>query len=73
MLTDGVVEPRYEDFVRFREGLSPEARKVPVFTVLYGAADEDEMTRLAELTGGKVFDAREDGIGEGFKEIRAYQ
>ena len=73
VLTDGVVEPRYEDFVRFCEGLSPEARKVPVFTVLYGAADEDEMTRLAELTGGKVFDAREDGIGEVFKEIRAYQ
>ncbi|MFL1378514.1 substrate-binding domain-containing protein [Nocardiopsis protaetiae] len=54
-------------------GLSPRAARVPVFTVLFGEAGEDEMADLVELTGGRLFDAREQSLEEVFREIRGYQ
>lgn len=54
-------------------GLSPEAARVPVFTVLFGEAGEDEMADLVEQTGGRLFDAREQSLEEVFREIRGYQ
>ncbi|MBY8847489.1 VWA domain-containing protein [Saccharothrix sp. MB29] len=48
-------------------------RGVPVFTVLFGEGSDDELTRVAALTGGKVFDARAVDLGGVFREIRGYQ
>jgi Ca-activated chloride channel family protein len=46
---------------------------VPVFTILFGDGNVDEMQRVAELTGGRSFDARGDGLAAAFREIRDYQ
>ncbi|GAA0968031.1 VWA domain-containing protein [Actinocorallia libanotica] len=46
---------------------------VPVFPVLFGEAEEEEMNELAELTGGRAFDAREQSLQTVFREIRGYQ
>jgi Ca-activated chloride channel homolog len=47
---------------------------VPVFPVLFGTAREDEMRRLADLTGGLMFDARKKtSLVDVFREIRGYQ
>lgn len=47
--------------------------KIPVFVILYGEASEEEMSFLANFTGGKVFNARGGNLAETFEEIRSYQ
>ncbi|SHI85076.1 Ca-activated chloride channel family protein [Nocardiopsis flavescens] len=75
LMTDGEVNwgTGPAPFERELRGLSPRAARVPVFTVLFGDAGEDEMADLAEMTGGRVFDAREQSLEEVFREIRGYQ
>jgi Ca-activated chloride channel homolog len=46
---------------------------VPVFPLLFGENNEGEMTALAQLTGGRAFDARSGSLADAFKEIRGYQ
>jgi Ca-activated chloride channel homolog len=45
---------------------------VPVFCVLFGETDAEEMEEVARLTGGRTFDARTAPLAEVFKEIRGY-
>jgi Ca-activated chloride channel family protein len=75
LMTDGEVNEGmdYQGFADFHAGLERPAADVPVFTVLFGEADVPEMTELAELTGGRVFDAREQSLDTVFREIRGYQ
>ena len=75
LLSDGVVTSG-KTFAMFKDSyqqLTPAQQSIPVFVILYGEANELEMTDLAELTGGKVFDAINSDLGEVFKEIRGYQ
>jgi Ca-activated chloride channel family protein len=75
LMTDGEVN-RGAGLDGFRQSLatrSDEVARVPVFTVLFGESDVPEMTELAELTGGRVFDAREQDLEQVFREIRGYQ
>jgi Ca-activated chloride channel homolog len=63
----------YDDFVRLHRSFPPELQNVPVFTVLFGDGNRDEMSGVAELTGGRLFDARTEALSTIFKEIRGYQ
>ncbi|MBO0609219.1 vWA domain-containing protein [Myceligenerans salitolerans] len=51
------------------------AAGVPTFVVMLGDDERAraDVARVAELTGGRVFEAAEGSIGEAFKEIRGYQ
>jgi Ca-activated chloride channel family protein len=51
----------------------PQLAKVPVFTILFGEGNVAEMQQIADLTGGKSFDARTGSLPAAFKEIRGYQ
>ncbi|WP_432825324.1 VWA domain-containing protein [Dactylosporangium sp. CA-092794] len=51
----------------------PQLPKVPVFTILFGEGNVGEMQKVADLTGGKSFDARTGSLPAAFKEIRGYQ
>jgi len=63
----------YTDYAA-RHGQLPEAlRTVPVFPVLFGEANIDEMEQVAQLTGGRSFDARSGGLDAAFREICGYQ
>ncbi|GAA0410281.1 VWA domain-containing protein [Acrocarpospora corrugata] len=62
-----------EEFGAFYRALPEGQRTVPTFVVLFGDSDVAEMTRIAELTGGAVFDARSGSLAAAFKEIRGYQ
>ncbi|WP_284522948.1 VWA domain-containing protein [Corynebacterium aquatimens] len=53
--------------------LPADKRRIPVFIILYGSANESEMRELAAMTGGKVFDALGGDLEAAFKEIRGYQ
>ncbi|MGM1060715.1 VWA domain-containing protein [Saccharothrix sp. Mg75] len=61
------------DFEASFAALPEQLRGVPVFTVLFGEGSSDELTRVASLTGGTVFDARATDLGGVFREIRGYQ
>jgi Ca-activated chloride channel family protein len=47
--------------------------KVPVFAILYGESNANEMAVLVERTGGRVFDARKMSLKQVMKAIRSYQ
>ncbi|MGJ6965484.1 extracellular solute-binding protein [Streptosporangium sp. G11] len=65
--TDG---SSYDDFASYYASLPVKFR---TFVVLFGDSDVDEMKRIAQLTGGAAFDARQGSLATAFKEIRGYQ
>jgi Ca-activated chloride channel family protein len=62
-----------EAFKRDYQALPEDVRGIPVFWVLFGEANEKDLKALAQLTGGRVFDARKASLYSVFKDIRAYQ
>lgn len=55
------------------KGLPEDAYSIPTFAVLFGDSVPEDLEAIAELTGGRVFDARKDGLTSSFQEIRGYQ
>ena len=51
---------------------TPEVQGIPVYAILFGEASRAEMEQLAQLTGGRVFDAENGDLTAAFKEIRGY-
>ncbi|WP_106402237.1 VWA domain-containing protein [Actinocorallia populi] len=51
------------DFLRFHAGLAPWLREVPVYPVLVGGSG---LRELADRTGGRVLDARQDDLAADF-------
>jgi Ca-activated chloride channel family protein len=75
VLTDGQNTENFdlEDFRKFHQSLSADARTIKVFPILFGEGNVDEMTELARMTGGRTFDARKHALAVVFKDIRGYQ
>lgn len=75
LMTDGdnSAGPPIQHFEEFYRQQPPELRHIKTFTVLFGNADEAEMKRVAELTGGRMFDGRKGDLSRVFKKIRGYQ
>jgi len=61
------------DFESFYNGLGAEKANIATFVVLFGDGNVDELTDVAELTGGKAFDALNGDLAGAFQEIRGYQ
>lgn len=75
LMTDGE-NNRGDDFDHFAEkwrALPQYARHVHIFPIFIGEASPAELQRIADLTGGRAFDARHETLSEIFKEIRGYQ
>jgi Ca-activated chloride channel family protein len=47
--------------------------RVKTFSIMFGNADEETMTSISEITGGRVFDGKSHPLDHIFKEIRGYQ
>lgn len=75
VLTDGQNTGNYkiEDFRAMHQGLPADLRNIKVFPILFGEGNVSEMTELAQLTGGRTFDARKHALSQVFKDIRGYQ
>ena len=61
------------DFVAWYRAQSESVRGIPVFPILFGEGNANELGDLAGLTGGKLFDSRSNSLTAVFKEIRGYQ
>ena len=75
LMTDGenTAGAGARDFDAFYARLGPEARDIPVFPILFGDSDRSELAHIADLTGGRLFDARQGSLDGAFEEIRGYQ
>jgi Ca-activated chloride channel family protein len=63
---DGAEPEEFEQTVR-------QGDKFSVFPILFGEASDRAMERIAQLTGGRVFDGNKSALASVFKEIRGYQ
>lgn len=74
LMTDGAnnVGADLTAFQAFVAALPQAEKAVPVFPVLFGEGNNDEMAAIAQATGGKTFDARGAGLATAFKQIRGY-
>jgi len=61
-----------DDFLAYYASL-PGAQNIKTFVILFGEADEEEMSAIADATGGRVFDAKQTPLETIFKQIRGYQ
>ncbi|WP_432086787.1 substrate-binding and vWA domain-containing protein [Streptomyces sp. bgisy095] len=62
-----------DGFAAFHRSLPADQRRTPVFPILFGDSDRAELEGIAELTGGKLFDATGGSLDGAFEEIRGYQ
>ena len=46
-------------------------RKIPIYSITFGSADERQLEEIAELSNAKVFDGKTDLL-EAFKKVRGY-
>jgi Ca-activated chloride channel family protein len=74
LMTDGEVNEgiTFEEFQARHERLDPATREVPTYTVSFGEADVEALADVAELTGGRAFEASDD-LRSVFRTIRGYQ
>jgi Ca-activated chloride channel family protein len=75
LMTDGEnnVGMDVDAFARFYAALPPQKTEIRVFPILFGEGNVDEMNHLAQITGGRTFDARKGDLTAVFRDIRGYQ
>ena len=44
---------------------------IPIYSITFGSSSESQLSRIANLTNGKVFDGK-SGLKAAFKEVRSY-
>jgi Ca-activated chloride channel family protein len=62
-----------KEFDGFYAGLPRKQQEIPVFPILFGDSDRGELEHIADLTGGRLFDAQKGSLDGAFEEIRGYQ
>ena len=75
LMTDGenTAGDEAQDFDGFYRGLGVARRDTPVFPILFGDSSRAELQHIADLTGGRLFDARQGSLDGAFEESRGYQ
>lgn len=68
-MTDGMINVgRFTQLSKYYKDLNKE---IPVYSITFGSAEEDELQEIANLTNAKVFDGKTDLL-KAFKEVRGY-
>jgi len=75
LMTDGenTTGAKAREFDGFYRQLPGTQREIPVFPILFGDSDKAELQHIADLTGGRLFDAQKGSLDGAFEEIRGYQ
>ena len=68
ILSDGVSSGSFSDFEEAYQELGQE---VPIFSIMFGDADETQLEELAACTNARVFDGREN-LTEAFRSVKGY-
>jgi len=62
-----------QGFQRYYNSQPDEVKAIPAFAIIFGEASPQDLTNIANLTGGQVFDSRNASLPSVFKVIRGYQ
>jgi Ca-activated chloride channel family protein len=62
-----------KQFMLWYQSQGERIRNIPVFPILFGEGNPKELTALAEVSGGRLFDSRATSLAAVFREIRGYQ
>ena len=75
LLTDGESNQGIDmqSFSAWYQALPESDKGIRIFAVQFGEARPDQLEALAQLTGGRVFNATRTPLTQVFKEIRGYQ
>ena len=68
LLTDGESLDSFDDF---RDQYEAMGEDVPVFSIMFGDAQPEQLEQLAELTNARVFDGRTN-LTEAFRQVKGY-
>lgn len=68
LMTDG---QSVDDSRDFEETYDEFGKDIPVFSIMFGDADESQLKEVAEYTNARVFDGR-DSLAEAFRAVRGY-
>ena len=68
LLTDGQSSGSLYDFEAAYDEMGAE---IPVFSIMFGDADESQLEELAQYTNARVFDGREN-LTEAFRTVKGY-
>ena len=60
-------------FERFYNAQPDSVKAIPTFPIIFGEASPQDLTNIANLTGGQAFDSRTVSLASVFKVIRGYQ
>jgi len=60
-------------FQNYYKQLSVSVKAIPTFAIIFGEASPQDLTSIANLTGGQAFDSRNVSLAQVFKVIRGYQ
>jgi Ca-activated chloride channel family protein len=71
VMTDGESEDYFGDFSRIYRETGLDSLDVPVFSIMFGDADQTQLDALAELTRARVFDGKTD-LTAAFKNAKGY-
>ena len=69
LMTDG--NGNVGTYREFKTAYDSVNKDIPVYGILFGDANQNQLLEIAEYTGGKVFDGRSNLL-EAFKEVRGY-
>ena len=69
-MTDGYAN-EYKNIYDLRRVYSNSVKKVPIYGITFGAATDEELQKIANLSNAKVFNGK-DGLLRAFKEVRSY-
>jgi Ca-activated chloride channel family protein len=71
VMTDGESEDYFEEFSRLYKTGGMEERDVPIFSIMFGDANQAQLNSLAALSRARVFDGKKDLVAA-FKNAKGY-
>ena len=69
LMTDG--HGNVGTFDNFKRKYDAINKDIPIYGIMFGSADDNQLLEISKYTGGKVFDGRTNLL-EAFKEVRGY-
>ena len=57
---------------QFFEDYQALGRDIPIFPIMFGEADDEQLEPLADLSNGKMFDGRNGDLAATFRTVKGY-